>query len=42
MAGDKIHWLSSREFANNVFEARICFPLRYMSVISVLNVISQH
>ena len=30
-----------RELVNNVFEARICFPLHYMSVISVLNVISQ-
>ena len=30
----------SREFANNVFDARIYFPLRYTSLISVCDVIS--
>ena len=29
-----------REFANNVFHARIYFPLRYTSLISVCDVIS--
>ena len=28
----------NRDFANNVFEVRICFPLCYMSEISVFNV----
>ena len=31
-----------REFANNIFEARICFPVRSTSLFYVLNVISQH
>ena len=30
----------NREFANNVFHARIYFPLRYTSLISVCDVIS--
>ena len=32
--------VSIREVGNNVFESRICFLLRYTSVIFVLNVMS--
>ena len=36
----RVNITHNREFANNVFDARIYFPLRYTSLISVCDVIS--
>ena len=30
----------NREFANNIFDVRMYFPLRYMSLISMCDIIS--
>ena len=39
-ATEMVCCIVNREFANNVFDARIYFPLRYTSLISVCDVIS--
>ena len=37
-AQNKVNYVINKEVANTVFEARICFPLCYTSLISVLNI----